>query len=197
MASLVDVWNMSLALLAQDEEILNPDDKSTKAGRLCNRFWPQVRDEVLAAEAWGSASKRVELTSSGNPVAFQASNKVRYTLPADCVRLISLTTDGEQEGEPVPYEIEQRDLLTIVKPPLLLRFVSKDVPVSNWEAHLVHAAANRLSTFLAIPLTGKNSERERMKQGYQEALSMAKISEAKNSTPPAQSWGSWNDARSE
>lgn len=195
MSSIVDVWNLALALLAQDEEILDPQDKSTKAGRLCNRFWPQVRDEILQAAPWSSATVRVSLSASGNPIAYEAQGQHRYSLPADCVRPLALTHDGEADSIPIPFEREGRSLISEAPAPLALRYISRDVPVGDWDPRMIQAAASLLAKYLAVPLTGKNSERERMEAEAQKSLVLAETANGKTATPPESGDGGWLLAR--
>ncbi|RED52183.1 hypothetical protein [Aestuariispira insulae] len=197
MTSIVDVWNLALAMLAQDEEMTDPQDRSTKAGRLCGRFWPQVRDEVLQAGAWACVTKRASLAADGNPVAFQHSGRTRFPLPSDCVRPLALSQDGEATGAPVPFEREGRSLLVAAQAPLFIRYISRDVPVNAWDAELIHAASSLLAKYLAVPLTGKNSERDRMEVEAQKALILAEVRDAKSAQPPDVMPGGWLDARGE
>lgn len=194
-SSIAEVWTLALGLLKQDQEIIDPSDTSTKAGRLCNRFWATARDQVLEAAAWSCATRRKTLSASGDTVAFEHERRSRFTLPADCVRIVAVTLDGEADGDPIYHEREGRQIICDVDAPLKLRYVSRDVPTTEWDASLVFAAAAELAVNLAMPLTEKNSERERMLVIARDAIGKAESNDAVNAEPPQKLESSWVTSR--
>ena len=92
MASVVDICNLALAHLGEIPNIssIDPPEGSAHAEK-CERFYPLARDTALEMRNWSFALKRVVLAQVKND---HPSWQFKYSLPADCIRPISVAQPG-------------------------------------------------------------------------------------------------------
>jgi hypothetical protein len=96
-ASQLDVYNMSLAMLDTSQSVQSINDKSEAAGA-CNRFYDWARKKVLEGAFWDFATKAPALslvvdqsTLAANAVIYPGWRFV-YSRPTDCLRFLAITT---------------------------------------------------------------------------------------------------------
>lgn len=109
----VGICNLALSLLGISKVITTLGDNTAQA-RACNRWYEQVRDELLQEVRWGFATKRAELndiTATGDE---RGDWGYAYDLPADClvVQYIYSGVHDARSDQRVPYAIEHDTTLT-------------------------------------------------------------------------------------
>ena len=165
-SSVADICNLALYNLGA-ESITSLDDATTRA-KLCNSFYPNVRDAVLRAYPWNCAryTQTLALLAAAPTNTNWAS---QFTLPIDpyCLWVPKFM------NEDLIYEINGRTLLTD-ETTVLLNYIRRIVDPGLYDSLLVDALAARLSHHLAYPLTGVASTAELMWKLYTVKLQEAR-----------------------
>jgi hypothetical protein len=88
MASDVDICNLGLAHIGAEAQVaaISPPDGSFEAG-LCARFYPLARKELLDAETFSFAKKRVQLAAVTNTSLVWL---YAYAVPADLINALRI-----------------------------------------------------------------------------------------------------------
>lgn len=117
----LDIANMALAVL--DEAPIDSLDQDVKAARLINLHFDLTREAELTKYAWVFAILRA--TVAGSDTGGDAcSLNFAYELPADCLRPLPPTRNGEPDGVPISWR-QEADLIYSDQPgPLLIRYVA-------------------------------------------------------------------------
>lgn len=98
MASELDIWNLSLALLNTSQTVQSENDNTTAAGS-CRRFYPWARKRVLEKGQWDFAVKFVALTLLLDQNTLTVAQTIYpgwryvYQRPGDCLRALAVTTN--------------------------------------------------------------------------------------------------------
>lgn len=179
-ASRIDIYNMALDLL--EEAPLTSLSDGKPATNWLNRNYATARDGELRKHPWNFALCRARLPADAASPAFGWARQ--FTLPSDCIAVHSLTVDGEQNGAPVPYEVEANKILTDAAAPLKLRYVKRQADEGQFDPLFVEALVSKLAFKMAHWLTGKSSFSDRALGIYREALSAARLADALESTFP-------------
>ena len=87
MPSAVDISNAALNTLGASNIISLTED--SKAGRLINQRYNDVRDAVFRSHNWNSLIRRASLAR--NTVAPAFGYLHQYPLPADCLRVLEFS----------------------------------------------------------------------------------------------------------
>lgn len=93
MASVVDIYNLALGRIGTDKSVATINE-NTKEQRLCTRFYPQCRDEVLEAGAWPFAVKYKPLALLGTTGQI-GGWAFEYDKPEDCLRILEVTPERD------------------------------------------------------------------------------------------------------
>lgn len=139
--SAVSICNVALAQLGANP-IHSLQDAQTEAV-LCSTFYPQARTYCLSRHPWNFAIKRIELPADADIPLFQF--KRQYTLPADCLRI--LTVDGDSF-----YKAEGRKLLSH-RESCFLKYVADTEDTSLWSQGFIDYLTAKLRAQLAYPVT--------------------------------------------
>ncbi len=92
MASNVTVVNRALSFLGEQAITAIPED--SKAGRLANAHYNDIRDTFLREHPWNFAQKRTSLAASSTSPDWGFANY--FPVPSDVLRL--LEANGESDG---------------------------------------------------------------------------------------------------
>ena len=141
------ICSAALNALGADSIIALSDD--SRRGRLCNRLWPVVRDEVLASRNWGVTFERAILTKDNDTPTFDYG--ARFRLPSDSLFILSNDLPRESrftiEGD---FFLCDYDSVSIV--------YIKDTQDSNeYGPLLVSAMIAAMKAALAYPITGNQA----------------------------------------
>lgn len=186
-----DICNLALDIL-KEGPIGSIDDARPTAEWLKRNF-AQSRNALLEETEWNFAIKRVSLPADATGPDFGWSYS--YTLPADCVRVIPLTANGEDEGDPIPHSVEGGKILTDRAAPLKLRYVFRTEDYARYPATFIDALSARLATKMAHWLTGKSNYVTIAQGLYNDAMRRAWLSDAVQGTSPRAADDEWTNAR--
>ena len=109
----LSIANSALSMI--NRQVLQSLDDAGTAAMLCNQFIPVVAKEVLAMNDWKCARKFISiapLTSEPIPVGYSYA----YQLPADFVRLHSLTGSWQRIGDRIYSDQPTLDMVYIAMP---------------------------------------------------------------------------------
>lgn len=171
-----DVQICSNALLLLGAQTINSFDDSTERATLCGNLWANARDGVLRAHPWNCAIKRVSLAPDATAPDFDYG--YQFTLPGDCLRVLSCGRDGE----PQAYEIEGRKILSDENP-IYLRYVYRLEDVASWDSMLVEAMTAYMAWKLAYPITKSASEAQVKEGEYGALLRLARTVDGQENPP--------------
>ncbi len=165
MASVVELCSNSLRSLGEDAITSLTDD--TDRARLCNAFYPSIRDAVLRAHPWNCATERQTLSKLAAAPDWGFSNQ--FTLPTDpfCLRVLQLS-DIKQV-----FKIEGRKLLTDDSTAKIL-YIKRIEDPNEFDVSLYNAIQWRMSAQLAIPITGQRAVAADMFALYEQVISETK-----------------------
>lgn len=184
-----DVANMALNIL--EEAPLKSLDEDTKAARLLNVHYETTRESELKKQAWSFAIFRAELDPEQDaPIG--TYYRYGYAMPADALRVLPLTENGEADGNRIPWKLEGGLILTTHYGPRLIRYIGNLTDPADWDSLFVEAIAARLAMKIAMPLTHKASILQGAKNAYEEAIADARRMNAIESSSIAgsESWSS-------
>lgn len=180
MYSNTDICKMALGLL-EEAPVTSYDDDTSRVGNLCRVHLPISRDTLLRSHPWNFAVERASLAADST--APTSGFAYRYAIPADCLRVLPLEYNAEQNGGPIRHAIEGRYIATDWEAPLKIRYIKRVTDASQFDVLFVDALAKTLAGRLASYITGKQSYGERMMQMAAEAVKQARLLDALEGTP--------------
>jgi hypothetical protein len=191
MASDVEICSQALGHIGKGA-IQSFDQKGAEAEACSLHFRPAL-DSALASFDWNFASRTIyppAITIARIRSPYQAA----FTYPADCLKVREITRDFP--GEPDEYlrfDVESNQaggkLILAIKAAPGLRYTSRDVDVSNFDAAFVEFFSFWLAFRLAMPLTRDlkvRNEMYRIVRDFRapaEALSANEGTETRNEDP--------------
>ena len=184
MASVVDICNLALATLGQ-EKIVALDD-NTKKARLCNQFYPILRDEVLREHPWNSAMARISLAPLSTTPAYYYGYE--YQQPADCLRVMKL------EDVTAEHKIEGRKILAHSST-LKILYLKQITDPNEFDSMLVTTLAARIAWALALPITSSTKIQKETRADYHALLASARSIDAQEGSPEQLEADEWTNAR--
>lgn len=193
MATPVDICNLALSHIGARAQVsaISPPDGSVEAG-YCARFYPLARREMLEAENWSFAAKRVPLAEVANE---STQWLYAYALPADFIKarrileqaeLTALNIDVSQamERQAAPYEIEGQVIRTN-EPDAVLLYTREVTDSNSFSPMFVSALGMLVASYLSGPII-KGLEGARVgaqwRQAAMDLAASAAASNANNST---------------
>lgn len=140
-----EVCNLALSEIGA-KLISNYEEDSTEEARACRLHFAQTRDGLLRRHQWNFAQVRADLSQDATaPVSDWDS---AWTLPADCVRLISLPSDSPYKPHQ-EFALEGRKVLVRDLDAVTILYVSNAVPVTDWDPLFIDALSLALAGKLA------------------------------------------------
>lgn len=182
--SQIKISNIALSLLG--EPLITSLAEETKAARLVDLRYDDVRDAVLRAHPWNCATKRAVLTSLATAPVYGFANA--YQLPSDFLRLIE--TDRRTNN----FRIEGRTILVDYSP-VNIKYVYRVTDVAEMDDLLRQCIAARLGAEMALPLTRSSDRMSQLWQQYQNKLSEARFVDAIEAPTDGFQSNEWIDAR--
>ena len=91
MASLIQIWNMSLSMLGTRARISDPEENSTESQQ-CSVWFEPARDATRRAFDWNFA-RRYLLLSERSDITLPSNWRVAYSYPSDCIRFRGILPD--------------------------------------------------------------------------------------------------------
>ena len=143
----VAICNQALSWLGANL-IISLNDPGDEA-RLCKANYDLARRATLESAAWTFATKRATLAQlAGAPVWGYG---VRYQLPADNLRVLSVSDDGHRDTSQ-EWVVESGTLLCDLQK-IYIRYIWNVVDTAKFSPMYVQALAARIAADIAIPLT--------------------------------------------
>lgn len=180
-ATQVSICSNALLLLG-DKPINSLSEGSDRALLASNLFAP-VRDYVLRRHPWNCAIKRVSLPPDVVP---QDSNRWdwahQFTLPPDCLRVLSVGTRGNEAD----YKVESGKLLCDENP-ALLRYVWRNENPGTWDSMLVWAMTVSMKAVMAYPTTQSTSLEQAVEGALKDVLRQARAADGQEE--PGETFG--------
>lgn len=146
-----EVCNRALRLLGASaiSSLSDPDDVSS----ICNDFFTDVTQSLLASYRWNFALKKQELVKiSGKPVN---EYQYRYALPSDIIDggiVAAFNSTSSAWAAPfTEWTISGQELHTNSGVVVLLYIY--DIGVEKWPAYFLSLATSALASKLAVPVT--------------------------------------------
>ncbi len=168
----LQIVNKALAKLGLREiDDLNGQEESA---RVANNLFGSVRDYELATYPWAFAIKRASLPALADTPAF--GYKFQYALPEDFLRLEGIYNQDILGRD--AYDLEGNTILTNLKAPLLIRYISRNLDQTKWPPYFVEAFACRLAYEMCERLKQDPSRKNTLMQEYQLVIAAAKRSNA-------------------
>ncbi|TPM34494.1 hypothetical protein [Mesorhizobium sp. B2-3-5] len=166
----LDIANMALAVL--DEAPIDSLDQDVKAARLLNLHFDLTREAELAKCAWVFAILRATMAGA-NTAGGDCGLNVAYELPADCLRPLPLTHNGEPDGVPISWRQEAGLIYCDQLGPLTVRYVANLTDPNDWDALFTEVLVAALAIKVAHPLTHKSGMIDIARSAYDRALDAA------------------------
>lgn len=164
MPSIVSICSNALTKLGA-EPITSFDDNSNRS-KLCQAYYPNVRDAVLRAYPWNCAVLRASLARDAAAPTYGYS--YRFALPVDpyCLRVLEVEDDVE-------HRIEGRYLLSD-ESSVKIKYIARVTDPGLFDALLSEAIECRMAAELAYPITRSPSLIQAMWGLYAEKLREAR-----------------------
>lgn len=176
MSSKLEIMQLALAACGSARLVASPTE-STQEARLCSQFYGFARDATLADLDWPWARKRAALAARGAPPAAWGHS---YALPSDCLapREIWSGLRAPREDQRIPWELgaapsgQEGLLFTDQESAILVYTARLDVP-ELYPPAFAQAAAEKLASLIAGPLTGDPARAAALEDRYRIALARA------------------------
>lgn len=170
----IDVCNMALALVGDRRiSLLNEEAQATDPlVRYCAEFYPQAREEALAAHRWTFAKHVVELVRRVEPFTVDGFQYV-HVLPEDCLRVLNLLpgvinadTTRSYSGRVDKFKIMGRNVRS-GESYLALKYIRNVENPNEWTPHFRSAVARLLAHYLSGPIANDPAMSSRHLQQYE------------------------------
>lgn len=174
-----EVMNMALDLLIE-APITSPTDDRPVA-RWMRRNYPTIRDALIRRHPWNFAIERRQLAADAAGPEYGWT--YRYKLPADVIRVLPLTANGEFNGDPVPHILEAGYVLTNKAGPLKVRLLVRVNEPARFDPLFTNALVHLLAMKAAHWMTGKQSFVQLLQGPARDAMNDAQLIDSLEGTP--------------
>ena len=172
-ASKVNIANLGLTLLG-NPPILDLDEDNDRA-RVMNRFYPDMRREVLGEGEWSFAVKRVALVATTSPIWWFST---AFALPADCIRVLNI--DGSQFDE---WQVEGQTIVCF-RTSLSIRYIFDNDDPTTYGPGFITSLGHRLAAAAAFPLTNSTETARDMFRLYEKIVQAQKTVDSMQGQTP-------------
>ena len=191
MASDVGIANAALGKIGAGTLIALTDD--SPEGRLANRTYAELRDQLLRSHPWNFATLRVSLAASSTAPVWEYDNA--FLVPADFLRLIDVSNPQLQAYRVERTSAEGTIIVTDIGAPLKIKYIAQVTDANKFDASFREALAALLAREWAEPLTGITALGQNMAALYDKKLQEAKGVDGQEQTPAESTNFSWIDVR--
>lgn len=197
---IVALYNLALNAIGARSNISLPSEDSREA-EVCNLWFPNIRDQILASAPWPEATKmeRLALLSvhdNTNGLWLQGDPRPdllnAYALPTDLLRPHYITNYTHFTIQ--SYGDENRALMTNGESPILI-YTFRHTKPAFWGQELQMAIMYGLAAAACVPLTGKTSRAKLLLEQANQAIIAARETAANLSTERFESLPDWISAR--
>lgn len=176
MPSKITVYNQAAARIGVFDTPINSVTEDTKLVNICNLFYDDSIDYVLAEFPWKFAEKRVTLASLGNP---PTNWTYCYAYPTDCIALRYITIPGYRNpraAQMIPFQVGNNGTVKVIYTDLVDAEVVYTARVSDlnlWGPTAVSALGYYLASQIAMPMSAKPDIAQAAMAGYYREVSRA------------------------
>ena len=196
--SVINIWNLALSAVGSRGSVSSETEIGREAD-LCRLWYPLVRDSVLKSASWPSAKTYARLA-----VLAERDAAVDWVItdPAPTWRFVyAAPIDMLAPRNLASYARfstglwDSRRVILADEEDAILHYISQQIDVSLWDAGLTTAIAYSLAAALALPLTGKSTLAEKLRDRATEAVLLAQTEIANESDENYAQLPSWVAAR--
>ena len=188
MASDVGIANAALRKLGHSP--ITAFDENSKAARLANERYAEVRDELLSRHPWNFALKRRALSASATAPAWGYANA--YPLPPDYIRMFEVNEEDENSGK---WKVENGEVVTDLSAPLKIRYVYQVTDANRMSAGFREAFASTLAADWAEDMTGDDSVVDAKTKLSVRAVAQARSNDGQEGIPDQIESDDWVNTR--
>jgi len=188
MASDVGIANAALRKLGQSPITAFTED--SKAARLANSRFADLRDELLYRHPWNFAIKRTSLAASSTAPdwGFAAA----YPLPNDYIRMFEVNGEDEESGK---WKVESGAVVTDLSAPIEVLYVYQVTDANQMSAGFREALAAILAADWAEDITGSNTVEQAKQQLARIAVAQARSNDGQEGIPDRLEADEWLNSR--
>ncbi len=188
MASEVGIANAALRKLGQSP--ITDFSENSKAARIANERFADVRDELLSRHPWNFAMRRVLLPVNATAPAWGFTNA--FTLPADYIRVFEVNGEDENSGK---WKVEDGAIVTDLDAPLEIRYVYRVVDANRMVSGFREALASVCAADWAEDITGDDSVVKAKAGKATIAVAQARSNDGQEGIPDQVEADEWLNAR--
>ena len=188
MASDVGIANAALRKLGQSP--ITSFSENSKAARLANERYAELRDELLSRHPWNFALKRASLAADAVDPTWGFD--FAYTLPSDWLKLIEIDNPARY-----PYHIEGRKVITDITAPLKILYIFQVTNVIEMDVMFRQALAAELAADVAEAITGSSEKVDRLRAISAGKIRASRVPDGQEHSPERVEASEWLDAREE
>lgn len=194
----VVLYNLALDTIGARNKISLPTEDSREA-EACNLWFPNIRDQVLAAAPWPEATKmeRLALLAEQDDDSWIVGEPRpdllnAYATPTDMLRPQYVSNFGKFTIQ--SFGTEQKALMTNEASPILI-YTFRQTLVQLWNQELQMAIMYGLAAAICISLTGKTSRQKLLLEQANQRILAARESAANMTDERIDSLPDWIAAR--
>lgn len=194
----VVLYNLALDTIGARANVSSPLEQSREA-EACNRWYSQIRDQVLASAPWPEATKmeRLALLSAQDDETWVQGEPRpdllnAFGLPTDMLRPQYLTDFSKFTVQ--AYGAENKALMTNLASPILV-YTFRQTLVSMMSQELQMAIMYGIAASICRSLTGKTSRAKELMQQANDHIIAARESAANTNDERLDSLPDWIAAR--
>ena len=195
---IVELYNLALDTVGARADISLPSENSREA-EVCNLWYPNIRDAVLASAPWPEATKMARLAQSaiqdddswidGEP---RPDLGYSFATPADLIR-------PQYFSDYSPFSVQSfgasdRAIMTNSSSPILI-YTFRQTQINTWSPDLQMAIMQGLAARICMPLTGKPSRAKVLIEQANELILQARETAANINNEQLDSIPDWISAR--
>lgn len=198
-ATVEEVCNKALGLLGTKNKVASISEQSVEA-EVCNLWFTTVRDIVLRAAHWTSASAAAKLVVAveRNPEADWVATDpppgylFAYTLPADILIPRYLSGYGRFELSMSSGNVKRLNSNT---EDAILIYTKQQTDVTKWDSDLETTIEFALASYICLKLTGKQDRLEAMVNMANQRIMTARLNDANSQEMIQDTVAPWHAAR--
>ena len=194
MSSQVEIVNNALVEIG--EATITSLTQNTKAARVANRVWDNVRREMLTRYRWNFAKGRASLAADSTAPEFGYARQ--FPVPDDFLALIGIYDSAEDlrnyTATTQAYNMEGRNILSDATV-LYVTYIRDISDTGQFDPLFESALVYKLAMRLAPDLTGGSERLSQISQLFTDAIKAAKFSNAIQNAPEIIMATEWLDSR--
>ncbi|GAG86082.1 unnamed protein product [marine sediment metagenome] len=190
MASKIGIINSALSQLGEASITALTD--VSRAARLAERTYDDLRQDTLRDHPWNFAMKRLSIAASTTAPVWEFA--YAYPIPADCLRIVEVCNPSK-----LKYRVEYANAGTIIATdiaaPLKIKYTTDIEDANAMDSKFREALAARCAMNWAEPLTGTSAKVAQIAQIYTLLVKGAKAVDGQEDSPEIVTSDDWIDAR--